>query len=133
MAGEHVRWWSPSLGRDMELKVYGHSGARVIVFPTSMGRYWDWEDRGMVDALGEHLHRGWLQMYCVDSVDSESWYNKHIHPADRARRHTAYDRYLYEELLPFSVGRNGTPFVIATGASFGAYHAFAFGFRHPGR
>jgi len=33
------RWHSPSLGRDMELLVYGHAGARVLVFPTSQGRF----------------------------------------------------------------------------------------------
>ena len=34
-------------------------------------------------------------------------------------------------MLPFSQSRNGNPFVIATGASFGAYHAATFAFRHP--
>jgi hypothetical protein len=43
---EHHRWHSPSLGRDMELLVFGHAGARMLVFPTSMGRFFEWEDRG---------------------------------------------------------------------------------------
>jgi esterase/lipase superfamily enzyme len=38
MHREHHRWFSPALGREMELLVFGHSGARVIVFPTSQGR-----------------------------------------------------------------------------------------------
>ncbi len=115
----------------MELLVFGHAGARVIVFPTSMGRFFDWEDRGMIRALGEHLQQGWIQIFCVDSVDSESWYARHKHPADRARRHAEYDHYVRTEVLPFTARKNPNPFLIVTGASFGAYHAVNFAFRHP--
>lgn len=115
----------------MELLVFGHAGARVVVFPTSMGRFYDWEDRGMVEALGEHLERGWIQLFCVDSVDSESWYAKSKHAAQRARRHEEYERYVLHEVLPFTTNRNPSPFLIVTGASFGAYHAVNFAFRYP--
>src|SRR5688500_13638376 len=116
----------------MELLVFGHGGARVLVFPSSMGKFFEWEDRGMIAALGEHLERGWLQLYCVDSVDSESWYAKWKHPHDRAVRQTQYERYLLGEVLPLSWQKNPNPFLIATGASFGAYHAVDLGLRHPG-
>ena len=112
--------------------IFGHAGARVLVFPTSMGRFFEWEDRGMINALGEHLEKGWLQLYCVDSVDDESWYATHRHPADRARRHESYERYLLHEVLPLSAHLNDNAFLITTGASFGAYHAMSFGLRHPG-
>ena len=131
MHREHHRWFSPSLGREMELLQFGHAGARVLVFPTSMGRFYEWEDRGMIRALAEHLERGWIQLYCVDSVDAESWYAKWKHPADRARRHEEYERYVLHEVLPLSTARNPNPFLIATGASFGAYHAANLAFRHP--
>ncbi len=131
MNREYHRAYSPALKRNMELLVFGHAGARVLVFPTSMGRFFDWEDRGMIAALGEHLERGWVQLFCVDSVDSESWYAKWLHPADRARRHEQYDRHILNEVLPFTIRRNPNPFLIVTGASFGAYHAVNFSFRHP--
>jgi esterase/lipase superfamily enzyme len=131
MNREYHRWYSPSLGRDMELLILGHAGARALVFPTSMGRFFEWEDRGMIQALGEHLERGWLQLYCVDSVDSESWYARWKHPADRAWRQVQYDNYLLHEVLPLSNQINGNPFLITTGASFGAYHALNFALRHP--
>src|SRR5204863_83972 len=41
------KWHSPALGRDMELQVLGHAGARVLVFPTSLGSYSEWTDRRM--------------------------------------------------------------------------------------
>jgi esterase/lipase superfamily enzyme len=133
MNREYHRWHSPSLGRDMELLVFGHSGARVLVFPTSLGKFYEWEDRGMVAALGEQLERGWIQLYCVDSVDAESWYARWAHPAGRAARHAQYDQYLLREVLPLSCHKNDNPFLIVTGASFGAYHAANFAFRYPDR
>ncbi|MEP6573985.1 MAG: alpha/beta hydrolase-fold protein, partial [Gemmatimonadota bacterium] len=129
---EQHGWDSPALfGRRMDLLVFGHAGARVLVFPTSMGSVNEWEDRGMMEALSEHLEKGWLQVFCVGSVDSESWYAKWKRPADRADWHDRYDRYLRDEVLPFTKSRNGNPFLITTGASFGAYHAMDFGCRYP--
>src|SRR6266508_3293658 len=133
MHREYHRWFSPSLGRDMELLVHGHAGSRVLVFPTSMGRFYEWENRGMTGALGEHLERGWLQLFSLDSVDNESWYARHKHPGARAWRQTQYDAYVYNEVLPLTVQMNRNPFLISTGASFGAYHAVNFAFRHPDR
>jgi esterase/lipase superfamily enzyme len=115
----------------MHIDVWGHAGARVIVFPTTMGTWREWPDRHMPEVLSEHLEQGWIQMYFVDQVHDESWYGKHLHPGARAWRHSQYDAYIYREVLPFSAARNGNPFVIATGASFGAYHAANFAFRHP--
>jgi esterase/lipase superfamily enzyme len=132
MNREYHKWYSPALGRDMELLCFGYGGARVIAFPTSRGRFFEWEDRGMVDALGEHLARGWLQLYCLDSVDSESWYARWKHPGDRAWRQVQYENYLLHEVLPLSWQKNNTPYLITTGASFGAYHAVNFALRHPG-
>src|SRR3989440_10648468 len=114
----------------MELQVLGHAGARVLVFPTSLGSYSEWTDRRMdrPGVLGEHLENGWIQMFCLHHVHEESWYGEHLHPGARAWRHLQYDRYLRDEVIPFSAGQNPNPFVIAVGASFGAYHAITNGF-----
>ena len=131
MHREYHRWYSPSLQRDMELLIFGHSGARVLVFPTSKGKYYEWEDRGMMNTLGEQIERGWFQVYCVDSVDAESWYARWKHPSARAWRQIEYENYLLREVLPLSWQKNQNPFVITVGASFGAYHALSFALRHP--
>lgn len=131
MNREYHRWFSPSLERDMELLVFGHAGARVLVFPTSMGRFYEWEDRGMMGALQTQLDNGWLQIFCVDSVDEESWYARWKHPGARVWRHMQYEQYLLREVLPLSQQVNGNPFLITVGASFGAYHAVNFALRYP--
>jgi esterase/lipase superfamily enzyme len=63
-------------------------------------------------------------------VDSESWYCWWAHPGGRAYRHVQYDNYLLNEVLPFSLSKNGNPFLITVGASFGGYHAMNFGLKH---
>jgi esterase/lipase superfamily enzyme len=125
------RWFSPSLGRDMELLVFGHAGPRVLAFPASKHPFYDWEDRGLVGALAGRLEAGRLQLFCVDQVDGESWYAWERHPAERARRHTQYDAYLRDEVVPFTRRLNEDPLLMAAGPSFGAYHAVNFAFRHP--
>lgn len=131
MNREYHYWDSPSLGRRMELLVFGHGGARVLVFPTSQGRFYQYEDFSMVATLSHHIENGWIQLFCVDSVDSESWYNKSVHPSRRALRHVQYDQYIVSEVLPFIYQKNPTSYLIATGCSFGAYHSMNFSLRHP--
>lgn len=106
----------------MELLVFGHAGTPILAFPSSMGRFHEWEDFGMVGALHHQLTHGLNQLICVDSVDHESFYNKHVDPYTRIQRHRQYERYVFDEVLPF-VRHRGGDFVIAAGASFGAYHA----------
>ena len=95
MNREYHRWYSPSLNRDMELLVFVHAGVRMLVFPTSLGKFYEWDDRGMIWALGEHLERGWIQMFCVDSVDAESWYARWAHPSRRAWRSMGLTRFAW--------------------------------------
>ena len=92
MQREYQRWTSPALSRDMEMLVFGHAGAPVLVCPTSIDRFYQYEDFGMVSALSTHLEQGWLQLFCVDSVDGESWCNRGIPPRElhlAHRRHHA--------------------------------------------
>jgi esterase/lipase superfamily enzyme len=132
MIGHHHHWVSPVLGRDMHVRWFGHGGARVLAFPTTMGNHNEWPDRRMPDVLAEHIEQGWITLFCVDHNHDDAWYNKAIHPTERARRHLRYDAYLRDELLPFTAYIDSNPFVVVTGASFGAYHAACFAWRHPG-
>ena len=131
MRRDYIKWYSPSLHRDMELLAFGERGFPVVVFPTSGGRFWEYEDRGMVGALAPKIERGELQVICLDSVDQESWYNQGAPPADRLHRQNAFDAYLATEAAPFVRNRTSWPQMAATGCSFGGYHAVNFALRHP--
>jgi esterase/lipase superfamily enzyme len=127
---DYIKEYSPSLGRDMEILHFGHAGRPLLVFPTSMGRFYQWEDFGLVGGLSDFIESGRTQLVCVDSVDGESWYARDRPPAERVRRHLQYERYIVDELLPRMPG-TGLP--IACGASFGALHAVLLAARHPSR
>ncbi len=131
MRRDYIKWYSPSLHRDMELLAFGERGFPVVVFPTSGGRFYEYEDRGMVNAVRHKIDRGDLQVICVDSVDQESWYNRAARPEDRLHRQNAFDAYLVRELAPFVRERTSWPRMGTTGCSFGGYHAINVGLRHP--
>src|SRR5215470_116839 len=132
MHREYVTWDSPTLGRKMELLWFGHAGWPMIWYPTSVGRFYQNEDFGLVGTVADMIDNGQIQVCCVDSVDEESFYAKTRHPAERIRRHDQYDRYVYSEVVPFVRDKARWGGRIATlGASFGAYHAVNFGLRHP--
>jgi esterase/lipase superfamily enzyme len=122
---------SDALGRTMEHLWFGDRGYPVLMFPTSMGRFFEYEEMGLVGALAENIQRGFLQLVCVDSVDAESWYNSTIPPAARAARHDAYDRYLRHEFVPYVQARAASAAVGTFGCSFGGYHAANFAGRYP--
>lgn len=131
MNREYHYWFSPRLNREMSLLVFGHAGARVLVFPTRAGRFYDYENWGMVQALQGHLNNGWLQLFCVDSIDADSLYCQWRPPWERIAGHAQYEAYILEEVLPFTQSKNPDPCIIVHGCSLGAYHALNIALRHP--
>ena len=131
MFREYHKSYSSRLGREMELLVFGHAGLPVMVFPTSCGRFYDFEDRGMVAALAAKIDAGQLQLFCMDSVDSESWYNRAAAPRWRVSRHLKYEDYLIHEAVPLVRRKNPDPRLVSLGCSFGGYHAVNIALRHP--
>ena len=130
---EHHKWFSPSLGHDMELKVHGFYGKPVLVFPAQESSFHEFEDMGMLGAVASFVEAGQIKIFTVNSLDGQSWTNGWAHPGDRARRHQDYDRYIVEEVAPFMrrhCGNTQEKFM-TTGVSMGAYHAVNFFFRHP--
>src|SRR5947207_13438054 len=125
---DYIKEYSHSLGRDMVLLHFGHAGRPLLVFPTSMGRFYPCEDFGLIGGLSDFIESGAVQLICVDSVDGESWYAKDRPVADRVRRHLQYEAYIVDEILPRIPERP-----VACGASFGALHAVLLAARHPTR
>ncbi|MBV9181059.1 MAG: esterase family protein [Acidobacteria bacterium] len=131
MRRDYHKWYSHRLGRDMELLAYGHAGWPLLVFPSSQGRYFEYEDRGMIHAIWQKIEAGQVHVFCVDSVDAESWYNRSIHPHDRVMRHNTYESYIIHEVIALIKKVNGGQEICTTGCSLGAYHAFNFAMKHP--
>jgi esterase/lipase superfamily enzyme len=103
----------------------------AIVFPTSQARFYEFEERGMVAAVADKIERAALQLFCVDSLDAESWYNRSVGPRWRIARQVQYDNYIVHEVVPHVRSQNQQPHLIGVGCSFGGYHAVNCGLRHP--
>ena len=111
--------------------VFGDRGYPVIIFPSTMGRYHESKDFGLIGAVQWFVEQGLVQIFCPDSVDKLSWYNKGVHPAQKVKNHMWYDKMVLEEIVYKVRGNTGTNKVCVAGASFGGFHAANFAFRHP--
>jgi esterase/lipase superfamily enzyme len=131
MNREYLRWYSHRLHRDMELLVFGHAGAKVLMFPTREGRFFEYEQLGLVGSVADKIEAGQLQLYCVEGLASETFYGFDRHPAERIRRHAAFEDYILNEVLPLMASKNGHDCTMVQGCSLGAFVAVSLAFRHP--
>ncbi|MBI5060673.1 esterase family protein [candidate division KSB1 bacterium] len=133
MHREHHQWYSPSLGREMDLLLYGHYGRPLLVFPSARGRYFEYEDFSMIETLAPFIDAGKIKVFCPDGNDWESWFNYDVHPSWRARRHNDYQSYIINEVVPFvrQHCQSSAVQMAGTGVSFGAYHALNFALKFP--
>jgi esterase/lipase superfamily enzyme len=131
MRRDYRRWFSPRLQREMELLIFGHAGAKVLMFPTRDGFFWEYEHLGIVGSLADKVDAGHLQLYCVEGLATETFYDRNRHPAERLRRHAAFEEYILNEVLPLMASLNQHDCTIVQGCSLGAYLAANLVFRHP--
>ncbi|HAH31062.1 MAG TPA: transposase [Elusimicrobia bacterium] len=125
------KFFSANLGQDFEFKVYGSSGKPVMAFPTSGGRFFDYENRGMIEAAAEFIEKGDIMVFAVDGRDWESWY-KPVQDKWIGIRHSQYEDCITEEVIPFiSRAYNTDEKFMATGNSMGAFHAANFFLKFP--
>jgi len=130
MERAYHKWFSKTLEKDMELLVFGHTGEPVIFFPTRGARFYDFENWKVIEAMREKIEAGKVQIYCVDSIDNESFYSD-AEPEQRILRHGQYEKYILKEVIPFIRKQNKDKRLVSAGCSLGGYHAVNIAFRHP--
>ena len=130
--------WSSNLGRDMEYKRYGHAGRPVVMFPTSRGRFFQYEDTGTIAALSEFIDSGRIQVWTLDGIDAETFFSHDPRPAGTVSAGTRPISAMcatrhYRKSSQRTRASNGglTPKPIFSGCSMGAFHAANFVFRFP--
>lgn len=92
----------------------------------------------MVDAVKDFIEEGKLQLFCVDSIDLESWSKKWGSYQERIEQHERWFNYIVNEAIPrFRQIHNDTAWenyqgkFMTTGCSMGALHSANFFFRRP--
>lgn len=133
MKVEYFKEYSQCLQRDMEYKVYGHEGTPVLVFPSQDGRFYDFEDRGMVDTVKHLIERGRIQLFCVDSIDKEGF--SEGNGFDNPHRTYMIEQYYYyivdEIVKRIHELNHDFKSIYTAGCSLGASHAVNFLLRRP--
>lgn len=133
MKEDYHKWYSPTLNKEIEMLVFGHAGYPVVLFPTTMGRFYECKNMQLIESAKWFLEEGLVQIYCPDSINELSWYDKGIHPADRVKNHIWYDKFIMDEVVNPICHEKGLQKVAIAGVSFGGYHAANFAFKHPER
>lgn len=133
MEREYKKWRSPSLGKVMELQIFGRKGTPVIIYPSEEGDYKEWEDKGGIEAVKEQADNNFNQFFCVDSIYDESLLNTKINPLKRIKRFVQYQMYIIDEVIPFIRENNSTPYIINAGAGLGAYTSLLMALKFPGK
>ena len=52
------------------------AGCPLIIFPTSFGNYRQNKDFGLIDSVAWFVDNNRVTIYCPDSIDLDSFYNK---------------------------------------------------------
>lgn len=133
MIERYYKWYSHNLSKDMEMLVFGDRGYPLVLFPTTLGRYYENKDQGLIGSVRWFVEQGLVQIYCPDSINNLSWYNRSLHPAQKVRNHIWYDKMLVEEIVDKIRWNTPSHKVAVAGPSFGGFMAANFAFRHPER
>lgn len=133
MKVEYYKNYSPCLSRDMELKTYGDKGSIFIIFPSQDGRFYDYEDQGMVEALEKYIDEGKIQLVCLDSIDRETYSATNQDPGHRCYLLEQYYYYVVDEVIPFirKLRDDYSNKIYTSGCSLGAGHGANLFFRRP--
>ena len=101
MYKKDISWFSQNLQRDMSVRTYGASGVPILVFPTQDAMSDNFENFDMINTLSDYIDDNKIQLFCVDTVDVETWSNVWGDKSWRANRQESYYNYIIEEVLPF--------------------------------
>jgi esterase/lipase superfamily enzyme len=113
------------------LIAYGHYGRPLLAFSAESGRAWDFENHGMIDAVGDLIDAGRVKVYCVDSGDSWSWSDRSVPTEERAYRHAVYEEWIRNQVVPWIADDcGGTTEIMTVGVSLGAFHAVNFALKY---
>ena len=127
----YVKHYSNCLNRDMEFKVYGHSGKPVLFIPCQAGRFFDFENFHMIDHWNQWIEEGRCTVISCDTIDNEAWAASGSDCRWRSENVERWHHYIVDELVPIIHHITGRHDILPFGCSMGAMHAANLFFRRP--
>ena len=132
IAKKYVKTFSRILNRDMEYTIFGEKGKPAVVFPTGGGRFFQFEDSGMLEACSPYIESGSMQVFAVDGIDWEHFECEGKSGDERTARYHDYLKYLTKEMVAVIASTNNYRGKYMTfGTSLGGYHAMNLLLRYP--
>ncbi|MEO1700153.1 MAG: alpha/beta hydrolase-fold protein [Planctomycetota bacterium] len=130
------KWYSPRVGREVQVVRWGDVGTPVVFFPTAAGDAEECERFLLVDALAPLMEEQLIKLYSVDSVPGMVWLKEDNRVPVATRAQDGFDAFVAQELCPAIARDCGVEDpteldIIAAGSSIGAYNALAALCRHP--
>ena len=106
------------LPRRPRLNASATTARPLLAVPSPQGHRHDYESMGMVDAIADLIDAGRVKLYCVDTIDGQTWHDDSLPLEERARRHGAYEDWILGAVVPFiDVDCGGAQEIAVTGPS----------------
>lgn len=116
----------------MEIVMYGHYGQALLLLPTAAADYLEYERFLLIDVIAKYIDEGKFKVFSINSINSESWLNRNMHPRMKSIRHQQFNDYVFNEVIPFIRHKTSEDTPIYTcGASLGALHSANLFFKRP--
>ncbi len=128
---QHLKYYSNTLSRDINLETTGHWGHPVLMFPSSGGHYTQNTDFGLNASVRRFVDEGRIKLYNVETIDMLSFYEHSLSSEIKIHNYELYMQFLQHELIPYIQRECKTHRVAVAGVSFGGYHAANTAFRFP--
>ena len=132
------RTYSNYLHRTMNMYEYGTGTAGCLIIPTEGGRFFDFENFGVLQACAEVSDSGRIRFFCCDSVDREAIARPDGSVAERMAVQLQWQAYVTQELYPLLLRRltlnqtvSAPPRLYVAGYGMGGYQAANLFFGHP--
>ena len=135
---QYVREYSDILKKEVEYKIYGHTGRPVLFIPCQDGRFFDFENFRMLDVWQPWIDSGQVMVFSIDTIDKETWSNPYGDARWRIERYESWIWHIVNEMVPCMQqiarergSKEENPGILIFGCSLGATHAANLYFRFP--
>lgn len=131
MKSQYYKLWSEELKCFMEMRVYGYSGKPCIAFPIQDGRFYDYEDKKLIDSIEDIIQEGKITVFCIDAFEKKVFSSFVDIPQERLINEENFYKYVTTELIMIINEICGDLKPLVLGCSTGAYYATYFYAKRP--
>ncbi|MGR3809659.1 alpha/beta hydrolase-fold protein [Jiulongibacter sp. NS-SX5] len=123
--------FSQTLGKNLELKIYGHWGYPILVFPDAKCSPELFDTHGLIDSVKEKVDEGKIKIYAVENIDYQCLHAENLSSNIKIFNYQRYLQFVKDELIPLIQLECNVHRIGMAGTGFGGFHALNFTFKYP--